>query len=156
MIALQHQLGYEESDGLPFFYAFTGCDSVSSFFNHGKCKFFDTWMKINQNDNTLTEVFQALSNKPLEITPDQFTTLEKYIIKVYNSNVIADICLNRFRMNEFLKSACPNLRNLIMSRKGLIEHTKRACLQAGWLWRECEANISKQCPTDWGWIEDKE
>ena len=41
-------------------------------------------------------------------------------------------------MKEFFKSASHNLRNLIISRKGLIEHTKRACLQAGWLWRECE------------------
>ena len=34
-------LGEETCKALRFFHAFTGCDTVSSFFNHGKCKFWD-------------------------------------------------------------------------------------------------------------------
>ena len=34
-------LGEKKCQALPFFYTFTGCDIVSSFFNQGKCKFWD-------------------------------------------------------------------------------------------------------------------
>ena len=34
-------VGLEFCDALPFFYAFSGCDTISSFFKVGKCKFYD-------------------------------------------------------------------------------------------------------------------
>ena len=30
------------AQGFPYFHSFTGCDTSSSFFNHGKCQFWDT------------------------------------------------------------------------------------------------------------------
>ena len=47
-----------------------------------------------------------------------------------------------------------NPRNLILSRKGLLEHTRRAALQAGWIWKDCEFNVPNQCPTNWGWCKN--
>ena len=29
---------------LPFFFAFSGCDTLSAFFNQGKCKMWDRWL----------------------------------------------------------------------------------------------------------------
>ena len=58
------QLGADVCKVVPFFHAFTGCDTVSSFYNHGKCKFFDTWMELN---GTLTELFKSLSSIPDQI-----------------------------------------------------------------------------------------
>ena len=48
---------------LPFFHAFTGCDTTSSFYDHGKLKFFDAWMKYKDEDN-ITSVFNELCNEP--------------------------------------------------------------------------------------------
>ena len=51
-------------------------------------------------------------------------------------------------MNQFSKCTSFNVRNLILSQKGLLEHNKRAALQAGWIWKECEFNVPNQCPTN--------
>ena len=48
--------------GLPFFYAFTGCDTVSSFYGHSKSKFWDTWMR-SENNLKITQVFKELSEQ---------------------------------------------------------------------------------------------
>ena len=57
-------------------------------------------------------------------------------------------------MNQFSKCTSFNPRNLILSRKGSLEHTKRAALQEGWIWKECEFNVPNQCPTNWGWCRN--
>ena len=54
---------------LPF-YAFTGCDTLSSFFNH-------------DNVDTLTCVFSKLVDKPSEVSEKEFICIRK----------IHDICL---------------------------------------------------------------
>ena len=46
IISLINHLGIAICKAVPYFYAFTGCDTVSSFTGKGKCTFFDTWMKI--------------------------------------------------------------------------------------------------------------
>ena len=56
------QLGADVCEALPFFHAFTGCENVSSFYNHGKCKFFDTWMELNNVNRELTELFKSRPN----------------------------------------------------------------------------------------------
>ena len=40
---ISQNLGPRKCRALPFFYALTGCDIVSSFYTHGKCKFWDRW-----------------------------------------------------------------------------------------------------------------
>ena len=43
---------------LPYFYALTGCDTTSSFYQLGKAKFWKTWMKQHKNNNeSLTRAF---------------------------------------------------------------------------------------------------
>ena len=47
--------------------------------------------------------------------------------------------LDALRMNYFRSSTDNSLRTLLLSRNGLTEHSKRACLQGGnathWGWR---------------------
>ena len=45
------------SINLPFFHAFTGCDTVSTFSGIGKCTSWNVWMKFRKVD----EVFSSLS-----------------------------------------------------------------------------------------------
>ena len=55
--------GNDVCKALPFFYAFTGCDTVSSFHGKGKCSFWDVWKKCDFTQS-LTEIFIKLGNMP--------------------------------------------------------------------------------------------
>ena len=57
------KFGDQVSKTLPFQYACTGCDTTSSFFHIGKCKWFDYWINSPEQD-TFTAVFLELSNCP--------------------------------------------------------------------------------------------
>ena len=125
------QLGADVCKALPFFHTFTGCHIVSSFYHHGKCKFFDTWMELNKVNAELNELFKSLSNIPDQIKSTDVHLLGSFLMKVHQQNSKRDISLDIFRMNQFSKCTSFNPRNLIFSRKGLPEHTKRAALQTG-------------------------
>ena len=60
--ALCLSIGIHICGALPFFYAFTGCDTVSSYYNVGKCKFYDALSTFSKVD-LLTEVFKVLSQR---------------------------------------------------------------------------------------------
>ena len=75
-------LGQDVCQGSPFFYAFSDCDSVSSFFNQGKCKMWDRWQEFDDK-LTLTKCFRELSTTPDSINSEQIQVLEKYILFVY-------------------------------------------------------------------------
>ena len=56
-------LGTEVCKALPFFYSFTGCDIVPSFYGKGKCKAWDIWMSSEHKDH-YCDLFAKLCNKP--------------------------------------------------------------------------------------------
>ena len=62
--ALSLNIGLTFCSALPFFYALTGCDTVYSFFNVGKCKFYDA-LSTFREVHSLTEVFTILSHESL-------------------------------------------------------------------------------------------
>lgn len=45
-----------ENESSTIFSRVCGCDTVSSFFNHSKARFWDSWIK-NVHEGQLTEVF---------------------------------------------------------------------------------------------------
>ena len=73
------ELGKEKCQALPFFHTFTGCDTASSFFNQGKCKFWDRWEEFEEVD-TLTRTFAELSAKPAALLSEQINVLELFIL----------------------------------------------------------------------------
>ena len=73
IINLSEKIGLKNCLGLPLFHAFTGCDVTSSFYNHGKCKFWDAWMAHDKPD--LTDIFIELSNTPSEINEQHMKML---------------------------------------------------------------------------------
>ena len=148
--AIGDSLGDEVCNGLPFFYAFTGCDTVSSFYGQSKTKFWDTWLK-SESKREYTKVFQELSDQPTTVSSDQLDSIEKFVVEVYYPDK-KTAKLDLERKEHFTRLADPNLRNIPVSR-GLLEHTRRSCLQAGWLWREGKSNVAAQDPTNWGWTK---
>ena len=104
-----------------------------------------------QNLEKLIKVFQELSNQPENVTSEQIDILEIFVQRIYYPKKLNLEGLNKERLRHFKRQADTNLRIIPLSKLGLIEHTKRACLQGGWLWRECLHNVLLPDPTLWGW-----
>ena len=47
-------------------------------------------------------------------------------------------------MGAFNATLNSNLQSISFSRKGLKEHTKRARLQSGWLWKEDDKSVASE------------
>ena len=78
MPLIEH-LTIDNSKALPYFYAFTECDTVSSFNGKGKCTFFDTWME-SEKKSDLAKTFIKLGNMPESINSDDKNILE-FLVK---------------------------------------------------------------------------
>ena len=145
IIELAEEIGYEKCRCFSFFHAFTGCDTVSSFFRHGKAVFLNCWLKSENKD--LPVIFQQLSNTPVDVNDAQLNVLDKFVMDVYYpKRKITNQSLSELRLENFLAIANMDLRLLPPSKKGLYQHTLRACIQGGWINRECQGNVLVQDP----------
>ena len=78
--------------------------------------------------------------------------LEQFVIEIYSvSKSFKSTSLGETRRQKSITSTDSNLRNLPPSRDALLQHTKRACYQAGYLWSETISNVELPDPTNWGW-----
>ena len=92
---------------------------------------------------------------PTEITSHHLEILEKFVINVYYSTKSSVKDLDVERMDHFSRLPNSDLRSIAPSRLGLLEHIKRTCFQAGWLWAGCRANVMLPKPGNWGWHKDE-
>ena len=79
-----NELGSDIFLALPFFYAFTGCDTVSSFYGKDKCKASDVWVKTERKDD-FTDVFVVLGEKPSNVTSNHIDMLKSFVLQLYGS-----------------------------------------------------------------------
>ena len=73
-------IGPYKSQALPFFHAYTGCDSVSSFATRGKKSACDTWRAIEE----VTTTFLAFSTGPDQVSNEDVAMLEWFTILLYD------------------------------------------------------------------------
>ena len=104
-----------------------------------------------REDPEVTSTFIELSNAPTEIREDQICKIKNFLVSIYYPGQ-KFLSIDDARLKSFLRSPAPDLRSIIISRSGLIEHIKRLALQAGWTWKDCENNINIPDPTTWGWL----
>ena len=91
--------GEQRSNALPFLFTFTGCDTLSSFFNHGKYKLWDCCSTFEDYDtltdlfdccstfedyDALTDLFEELSTTALNVNDEQLRIIESFVLFVYN------------------------------------------------------------------------
>ncbi len=133
------------------FYCLTGCDTVSSLTGKGKCKAWDTWFNSDNKDE-FTTVFKELGNQPKEITSSQMDKIEEFIRVLYT---VSETSLGADRLKKIMKSTNDDLRKLPPSREALLQHTKRSCYQAGYIWQECVSDLVLPDPKLWGWLFDE-
>ena len=115
VIELASTIGHTFCKGLPFFYAFTGCDTVSSMYNCSKTHFWDELFK-QPNIPQLLQVFAELSNQPMAITSEHVDILEKFLVKVYYLTKVNTNSLTDERAAHFKRKASVNVRQLPLSR----------------------------------------
>ena len=124
LIAMILELDHSICELLTFFYAFSGCDTVSSFFSKGKSKGWDIWMEDRSN---LDEVFIRLGNEPGELTNTDMNIIEKFVTKMYFKQN-KSLALLRIELFKYMKDS--DLRKLPPRRESL-EYQKS--LLSSWL-----------------------
>ena len=78
--------GPQKSKGILFFHAFSGCDSCSGMKGKGKKSFFSTWSVYPE----VTPTFAKLSQCPQELSTDDFSILQQFIVYLYDKNSNTD------------------------------------------------------------------
>ena len=85
------------------------------------------------------------------IQTEQVKVIEMFVLEVYYPNSEAS-SLESERERHYIRLADSNIRHLPVRHRGLTEHIKRACYQAGLLWQKAVNYSIVQNPADWGWI----
>ena len=113
------------ASGLPFFHAFTGCDTTSAFKGKGKKTAWQTWKAYQ----AMTAVFAELSQNPFTSIDENSTTfgsLEKFVVQMY-SRSIDTTSVNEAR--KLLFAQWTNMERIPPTRDALLQHTKRTIYQ---------------------------
>ena len=155
IISLINEMEIDICKALPFFFAYTGCDTVSSFHSKGKCTIWDHWMKSEIKDE-ITRTFIKLGSLPQSIEIDEINTLETFVKSVYfgNSQEIKDSSLNKLGKIQFISSASNNMRKIAPSSSSLNMHALKASYQAGFVLVECAKNVDLPDPCLWGYSKN--
>ena len=76
-------LGQSTCLSLPFFHAFTGCDSTSSFYMKSKTHWFHHWQS-HPMKSTISAAFQQLGRLPTPHTVDSnLAIIERFVLDCY-------------------------------------------------------------------------
>jgi hypothetical protein len=140
-------LGPEKCKALPFLHAFSGCDTVSSFAGRGKKTVWDIWMAFP----IVTSAFCILASNPSNVE-DQLHLLERFVVLLYDRTSNEEK-VNEARKKLFSQKGRP-MDGLPPTQAALIEHTKRAAYQAGYVWAQMFLpNPMLPSPAQWGWLK---
>ena len=74
------KIGSEKASALPFFHAFTGCDTTSAFASRGKKTAWDIWNVFPD----ITPTFSTLSSSPCDLTNEILERIERYVVLLYS------------------------------------------------------------------------
>ena len=94
-------LGKQKSSALPFFHAFTGCDTTSAFLGKGKKSAWEAWKAYPE----ATEAFRFVNDSPflpLEINTPVFDVLQRFVVILYDRTNLA-IDMNTAQRELFTK-----------------------------------------------------
>lgn len=135
-----------KASALPFFHAFSGCDTVSAFHGKGKKSAWQTWTVFQR----ATPTFTKLSSTPAAVEDEDLQIIEEFVVLMYDrSSSYKDV--NEARLDLFARKQraydC-----IPPTRAALREHCKRAALQAGHIWSQslvCRPVLPS--PRHWGW-----
>ena len=135
---------------LPYFYALTGCDTTSSFYQLGKAKFWKTWMKQHNNNNkSLIRTFIHLGDQSNNIDPNDMDIIAKYTYNWYGLDASSGISFEALHLLQLLNTPNIWLWTLVPSIPAIEQHVRRACIQAWYLWKLSHLELDIPDPTSW-------
>ncbi|KAG7160431.1 hypothetical protein Hamer_G001677 [Homarus americanus] len=115
-------LGPEKSRALPVFHAITNCDMVSAFAGHSKKAAWATWNAFPE----VTTAFLSLASTPSELPDGVLSTLERFIVLLYDrTSTCCDV--NVLRKKLFSRKS-RSLEDLPSTRAALGAAHKESCL----------------------------
>ena len=115
--------GKKTSMAFPFWYAFIGCDTVSSFVGRGKKT---AWDALNQRPD-FTECFIKLCDDPF-LDDEDIKVLQEYVIMLYDEKSSQQL-VNECRRELFTKKA-RQIENCPSSLNAFIQLILRTMLQS--------------------------
>lgn len=142
-------LGKSRSMALPFFHAFTGCDTVSSFSSVGKKTAWTTWEMYDE----VTQAFNDLSCLQLPPSDENIALLERFVVLLYD-RTSNQVTVNSARLYLFTKKL-RQIENIPPTKGSLLQHINRTVFQAGYIWNQTtEPSPNLPSPAEYGWYQD--
>lgn len=136
----------QQCEGLPFFHAVTGCDTVSYFAGRGKKTAFQAWKCYPE----ATAVFRSLSSPQTLVSEEQFRVLERFVVIMY-SRTTPHQNVNMARQTIFSQGT-RGIESIPPTQAALEQHVKRAAFQAGHVWgRTLDLIQDLPSAAEWGW-----
>jgi len=140
-------IGPERATALPLFYAYMGCDIVSSVATRRKKLAWPTWNAFD--DVTLT--FCTLGDAPRDIDDEAMAILERITVLYDRTSDMDNI--DEVRQHLFTERGL-SMESLPPTKAALVQHAKRAVYEAGHIWGQAfKATPALPAPGDWGWTE---
>jgi hypothetical protein len=81
--SIHARLGERKAKALPFFHAFTGSDTTSSFYGRGKKSMWDAWDVYPDVTETFTH---ETNNTFLPFEPSLFEKIERFVVLAYDKS----------------------------------------------------------------------
>lgn len=147
---IRKDLDPQKSLALPLLHALTGCDTTSAFLGHGK----KSARAALEATPDLTESLVTLTSDPEQINNDvHVQRLERMVVIMYSKSC-GSSCIDEARHHLFT-TGNKSLENLPPTQAVLIQHTKRALLQASFFWNQA-TTVQQAIPkfSTWGWHRD--
>ena len=144
---IANSLGKDKSKALLGFHAFTGCDSVSAFYDIGKKGPWQVWKDFPE----VTKAFCFISTAPANIPEDMMSLLEEFVVRVYSSKLEGVTTVNRARYEMFTYGG-KDFDHLPPTKNALSFHTLRAAYIAGHVWGQAlDPSPNLPSPSSWGY-----
>jgi hypothetical protein len=140
------KLSREVVSNMPFFHAFTGCDTVSSFCGIGKRTAWKTWQAYTDVNVAFAQLSMATSGT---VTDEIMQCIERYTVLLYDRTSACSGVNDCRRILYTRKNRA--IENIPPTSDALLQHTKRAALQAH-IWIACLSSFGPVLdPLQWGW-----
>ena len=156
LVSIKHSydmMGDSICFALPFFHAFSGCDSTCSVYHKTKNNLFDHWLTYPEHE-VITAAFQQLSWQPSPtVIEAQFPVIEKFVAYLFGQKDQNLVDIARYTL--FSSSPKSNLRELPPSQNALKQHVLRSAYQSGWVWGNTLSSQEVPPLTDMGWTYDE-
>jgi len=150
--SLFDQVGEEVARSMPFFHAFTGCDTTSQFGGKGKKSAWKAWKALPQ----ATTAFTAPSQHPFstfDAHSDEFKLLERFVCVLYDSTTQL-VEVNDLRQELFSQGKNVRMMHALPPTKASLEqHINRSIYQASIWLTSLDSIQAVPSPDNFGWAK---